>query len=142
MVHRIVWPDLESFFSNWTKEIAVTYQGPLGEHSSTALKYFSQHVEACDPKRNPAELWIASFHVLTEILQCRGRVFTQWSLVGYSTTFSPKRNPAEYLLDVVGAGSRSNVTADWAQIWSESSETSMPWKSVHPMVPGRLLDHL
>ncbi|KAJ5462154.1 hypothetical protein N7530_010359 [Penicillium desertorum] len=32
------------------------------------------------------------------------------------------RNPAEYLLDVVEAGSRSNATADWAQIWSESSE--------------------
>ncbi|CAG8248734.1 unnamed protein product [Penicillium nalgiovense] len=60
----------------------VTYQGPLGEHSSTVLKYFGQHVEACDPKRNPGE----------------------------------------YLLDVVGAGSRSNVTANWAQIWSGSRE--------------------
>ena len=71
----------------------VTYQGPLGEHSSTALKYFSQHVEACDPKRNPAE----------------------------------------YLLDVVGAGSRSNVTADWAQIWSESSERRVQDAKLHDL---------
>ncbi|KAJ5578814.1 uncharacterized protein N7459_007778 [Penicillium hispanicum] len=34
----------------------------------------------------------------------------------------PRRNPAEYLLETVGAGSRSNVTTKWAQIWSESSE--------------------
>lgn len=29
-------------------------------------------------------------------------------------------NPAEYFLDVVGAGSRSTVTDDWAQIWQQS----------------------
>ena len=29
-------------------------------------------------------------------------------------------NPAEYFLDVIGAGSRSTVTDDWAQIWQES----------------------
>ena len=29
-------------------------------------------------------------------------------------------NPAEYFLNVVGAGSRSTVTDDWAQIWQES----------------------
>ncbi|KAF7594854.1 hypothetical protein BBP40_008184 [Aspergillus hancockii] len=34
----------------------------------------------------------------------------------------PSRNPAEYLLDTVGASSRSQVTTDWSQIWSESGE--------------------
>jgi ABC-type multidrug transport system ATPase subunit len=34
----------------------------------------------------------------------------------------PSRNPAEYFLDTVGASSRFNVTTDWAQIWSGSSE--------------------
>ena len=29
-------------------------------------------------------------------------------------------NPAEYFLDVIGAGSRSIVTDDWSQIWLES----------------------
>ena len=29
-------------------------------------------------------------------------------------------NPAEYFLEVIGAGSRSTVTDDWAQIWQES----------------------
>ena len=29
-------------------------------------------------------------------------------------------NPAEYFLDVIGAGSRSTVTDDWAQIWQDS----------------------
>ncbi len=29
-------------------------------------------------------------------------------------------NPAEYFLDVIGAGSRSTVTDDWAQTWQES----------------------
>ncbi|CAG8044337.1 unnamed protein product [Penicillium nalgiovense] len=71
----------------------VTYQGPLGEHSSTALKYFGQHVEACDPKQNPAE----------------------------------------YLLDIVGAGSRSNVTANWAQIWSGSRECRVQDAKLHDL---------
>ena len=31
-------------------------------------------------------------------------------------------NPAEYFLDVIGAGSRSTITDDWAQIWSESED--------------------
>lgn len=31
-------------------------------------------------------------------------------------------NPAEYFLDVIGAGSRSTVTDDWAQIWRESED--------------------
>ncbi|KAJ5163911.1 uncharacterized protein N7500_005741 [Penicillium coprophilum] len=71
----------------------VTYQGPLGDQSSTALEYFGRHVDACDPKRNPAE----------------------------------------YLLEVVGAGSRSNVTADWAQIWSESPECRIQDTKLHDL---------
>ncbi|KAF2999430.1 hypothetical protein E8E13_007547 [Curvularia kusanoi] len=59
------------------------YEGPLGEHCSIALKYFSRHVEPCKV---------------------------------------PEENPAEYLLATVGAGSRSQVTADWAKIWLESKE--------------------
>lgn len=59
------------------------YEGPLGEHCSTALNYFAQHAEPCK---------------------------------------IPEENPAEYLLATVGAGSRSQVTADWAQIWLESKE--------------------
>lgn len=59
------------------------YEGPLGEHCSTALKYFAQHVEPCK---------------------------------------IPEENPAEYLLATVGAGSRSQVTADWAEIWLQSKE--------------------
>ncbi|KAH8698121.1 P-loop containing nucleoside triphosphate hydrolase protein [Phaeosphaeriaceae sp. PMI808] len=34
----------------------------------------------------------------------------------------PEENPAEYFLATVGAGSRSQVTADWTQIWLESKE--------------------
>ena len=38
----------------------------------------------------------------------------------YGRTCGETENPAEYFLDVVGAGSRLNVTNDWAQIWTNS----------------------
>lgn len=38
----------------------------------------------------------------------------------YGRSCRDTENPAEYFLDVIGAGSRSAVTDDWAQIWLES----------------------
>ena len=38
----------------------------------------------------------------------------------YGRSRRETENPAEYFLDVIGAGSRSTVTDDWAQIWQES----------------------
>ncbi|MCJ1267220.1 hypothetical protein MMC22_007105 [Lobaria immixta] len=38
----------------------------------------------------------------------------------YARSCGERENPAEYFLDVVGAGSRSTATNDWAQIWLES----------------------
>lgn len=38
----------------------------------------------------------------------------------YGRRCEETENPAEYFLDVIGAGSRSTVTDDWAQIWLES----------------------
>lgn len=38
----------------------------------------------------------------------------------YGRPCGETENPAEYFLDVTGAGSRSTVTDDWAQIWLES----------------------
>ena len=38
----------------------------------------------------------------------------------YGRPCRPTENPAEYFLEVIGAGSRSTVTDDWAQIWQES----------------------
>ena len=40
----------------------------------------------------------------------------------YGQGCGEKENPAEYFLEVTGAGSRSTVTDDWAQIWAESPE--------------------
>ncbi|CAO3635400.1 unnamed protein product [Cunninghamella echinulata] len=34
----------------------------------------------------------------------------------------PQANPAEYILEVVGAGTASKVTKDWAEIWTQSNE--------------------
>lgn len=59
------------------------YEGPLGEHCSTALEYFAKYGgKPC----------------------------------------GPDENPAEYFLATIGAGSRSQVTADWAEIWHNSPE--------------------
>ena len=46
----------------------------------------------------------------------------------YSRPCREHENPAEYFLDVVGAGSRSTVTDDWADIWlrSEAREAGRP----------------
>ncbi|KAG1471509.1 hypothetical protein G6F56_002082 [Rhizopus delemar] len=35
---------------------------------------------------------------------------------------SPDANPAEYILEVVGAGTAGKVTQDWAEVWSNSPE--------------------
>ncbi|CAO3699192.1 hypothetical protein G6F70_002364 [Rhizopus microsporus] len=35
---------------------------------------------------------------------------------------SPSANPAEYILEVVGAGTAGKATKDWADIWANSSE--------------------
>ncbi|OBZ88633.1 ABC transporter G family member 21 [Choanephora cucurbitarum] len=35
---------------------------------------------------------------------------------------SPKANPAEYILECVGAGTASNNTQDWAEIWKNSPQ--------------------
>ncbi|KAG2177326.1 hypothetical protein INT43_007983 [Umbelopsis isabellina] len=35
---------------------------------------------------------------------------------------SPQANPAEYILEVVGAGTAGKVTANWADIWAESPQ--------------------
>lgn len=59
----------------------LAYDGPLGEHCSTAVNYFQQKSQ----------------------VECVER-----------------QNPAEYLLDVVGAGSRSANTTDWANVWLHS----------------------
>ncbi|KAI8969248.1 ABC-2 type transporter-domain-containing protein [Mycotypha africana] len=37
-------------------------------------------------------------------------------------TCSPDANPAEYILEVVGAGTAGKVTQDWAEIWAASKE--------------------
>ncbi|ORX62950.1 hypothetical protein DM01DRAFT_1314652 [Hesseltinella vesiculosa] len=37
-------------------------------------------------------------------------------------TCSPEANPAEYILEVVGAGTSGKVTQDWADIWTQSKE--------------------
>ncbi|CAO3598758.1 unnamed protein product [Absidia cylindrospora] len=34
----------------------------------------------------------------------------------------PEANPAEYILEVVGAGTSGKVTKDWAEVWAKSSE--------------------
>ncbi|GAA5814667.1 hypothetical protein MFLAVUS_008166 [Mucor flavus] len=36
---------------------------------------------------------------------------------------SPDANPAEYILEVVGAGTANKATRDWAEIWQESKES-------------------
>jgi len=38
----------------------------------------------------------------------------------YGRPCGEMENPAEYFLDVIGAGSRNKATSDWAQIWMES----------------------
>lgn len=38
----------------------------------------------------------------------------------YGRACGERENPAEYFLDVIGAGSRSTASNDWAQIWMES----------------------
>lgn len=38
----------------------------------------------------------------------------------YARSCGERENPAEYFLDVIGAGSRSKATNNWAQIWLES----------------------
>ena len=38
----------------------------------------------------------------------------------HGRSYHATENPAEYFLDVIGAGSRSTVTDDWAQIWRNS----------------------
>lgn len=48
----------------------------------------------------------------------------------YGRSCHESENPAEYFLDVIGAGSRSTVTDDWAQIWQES-ETMEKRKQIH-----------
>lgn len=48
----------------------------------------------------------------------------------YGRPCGETENPAEYFLDVIGAGSRSTVTDDWAQIWLES-ETREKRRLVH-----------
>jgi ABC-type multidrug transport system ATPase subunit len=35
---------------------------------------------------------------------------------------SPQANPAEYILEVVGAGTAGKVTANWADIWEQSQQ--------------------
>ncbi|KAI8968505.1 ABC-2 type transporter-domain-containing protein [Mycotypha africana] len=35
---------------------------------------------------------------------------------------SPDANPAEYILEVVGAGTAGKATKDWAEVWAESEE--------------------
>ena len=39
-------------------------------------------------------------------------------------TCSPEANPAEYILECVGAGTAGKVTKDWAQVWSNSPEAA------------------
>ncbi|KAK7210850.1 hypothetical protein V2G26_018028 [Clonostachys chloroleuca] len=42
-------------------------------------------------------------------------------------SYGEKQNPAEYILDIVGAGSRSTNTIDWATTWDQSkASTSDP----------------
>ena len=47
----------------------------------------------------------------------------------YGRPCGETENPAEYFLDVIGAGSRNNQTDDWAQIWL-NSETREKRKSL------------
>lgn len=40
------------------------------------------------------------------------------------TPIGSGQNPAEYLLDIVGAGSRSTVTTDWASEWQSNTDNT------------------
>ncbi|CAG9941664.1 unnamed protein product [Clonostachys rosea f. rosea IK726] len=49
------------------------------------------------------------------------------ALMGSHVGCGEKQNPAEYILDIVGAGSRSTNTIDWASTWDHSkASTSDP----------------
>lgn len=43
------------------------------------------------------------------------------------------QNPAEYLLDVVGAGSRSSNTVDWASEWLQTKSCSERYQQIHDL---------
>ncbi|KAF8557467.1 pleiotropic drug resistance ABC transporter [Imleria badia] len=38
---------------------------------------------------------------------------------------APDANPAEYMLDVIGAGATATCTTDWHQVWKDSPEAAM-----------------
>ena len=49
------------------------------------------------------------------------------TMIGYferhgSRPCSPDENPAEFMLDVIGAGATATATQDWYDVWSKSSE--------------------
>lgn len=45
-----------------------------------------------------------------------------------------KENPAEYILEAIGAGATANITEDWHNIWKNSPEYSSAEKKVDEMI--------
>lgn len=49
----------------------------------------------------------------------------------------PKTNPAEYMLDVIGAGDPDYSGADFADVWDQSSEKQARTQELHDMIEKR-----
>ncbi|KAJ6149667.1 CDR ABC transporter [Penicillium samsonianum] len=48
----------------------------------------------------------------------------------------PEENPAEYFLDVIGAGSRNDAHMDWASLWNESQQGKEREKAEQSLIPA------
>ncbi|KAI3112827.1 hypothetical protein CBS147333_3335 [Penicillium roqueforti] len=52
-----------------------------------------------------------------------------------SRPYGPEENPAEYFLEVIGAGSRNDAHVDWAGLWRDSQQGKEREKAEQSLVP-------
>lgn len=83
------------------------YFGEIGDQSRTLLDYFEGNgARACGPEEN---------------------VSTRFRLRRLCTNME---KPAEYMLEIIGAGASGKASKDWSAVWNESPESSNVQKEI------------
>lgn len=94
----------------------VVYNGELGPDSQNLIRYFEQNgAKACPPDANPAE-------VLSTIV---------------SYIHEKRLTPAQYMLEVIGAGNPDYSGKDWADVWANSPESKQRSEEIDQIINSR-----
>ena len=87
------------------------YFGDLGYNATTLINYFERNgSRTCEPEENPC-------------------VFQ--STYPSVPSHTNRRNRAEFMLDVIGAGATATSTIDWYDVWKKSPEAVTATRQIH-----------